>query len=130
MVRTYGQMPRQLFRSLHPMVLQSLTVKSANHSVVNFIFYSRDSSLGFRFSYYVQRNIVSKCGLQPPVLASVQGLLWGSYVGSPADAEPILVAKHQHRTLVADLVPLHSNDVFGLAPHTSILLCYSKEKGQ
>ncbi|KAK3927653.1 Lysosomal-trafficking regulator [Frankliniella fusca] len=97
MVRTYGQMPRQLFRSLHPMAQQSLTLKAINHSM-------------------------------PPVLHSVQGLSWGSYVGSPADPEPVLVAKHQHHTLVADLVPLHSNDAFGLGPHTSILLCYSKEK--
>lgn len=66
---------------------------------------------------------------QPPVIQSVIGLSWGSYVGSPADAEPILVAKHQHHTMVADLVPLHSNDAFGLGLHTSILLCFSKEKG-
>lgn len=97
MVRTYGQMPRQLFRSLHPMAQQSLTVKAVNYSV-------------------------------PPVLPTVQGLTWGSFVGSPADPEPVLVAKHQHHTLVADLVPLHSNDAFGLGPHTSILLCYFKEK--
>lgn len=97
MVKTYGQMPRQLFRSLHPMAQQSLTLKTVNHSV-------------------------------PPVLPSVQGLSWGSYVGSPADAEPVLVAKHQHHTVVADLIPLHSNDAFGLGPHTSILLCFSKEK--
>lgn len=97
MVRTYGQMPRQLFRSLHPMAHQLLALKADNHSV-------------------------------PPVLPSVQGLSWGSYVGSPADADPILVAKHQNHTVVADLIPLHSNDAFGLGPHTSILLCYSREK--
>ncbi|XP_034250095.1 lysosomal-trafficking regulator isoform X2 [Thrips palmi] len=97
MVKTYGQMPRQLFRSLHPMAQQSLTLKAVSHSV-------------------------------PPVLPSVQGLSWGSYVGSPADPEPVLVAKHQHHTVVADLIPLHSNDAFGLGPHTSILLCFSKEK--
>lgn len=97
MVRTYGQMPRQLFRSLHPMAHQSLTLKAMDHSV-------------------------------PPVLPSVRGLSWGSFVGSPADADPVLVAIHLNQTLVADLVPLHSNDAFGLGPHTSILLCYSKEK--
>jgi hypothetical protein len=56
-------------------------------------------------------------------------LLWGSYVGSLSDPDPIVVWKHQHRTPVASLVPLLTNDVFGLAPQTSILLKYSKEKG-
>lgn len=59
----------------------------------------------------------------------MKGLLWGSYVGSPADPDPVVVWKHQHRTPVASLVPLLTNDVFGLAPQTSLLLKYSKEKG-
>ena len=59
----------------------------------------------------------------------MKGLLWGSYVGSLADPDPVVVWKHQHRTPVASLVPLLTNDVFGLAPQTSILLKYSKEKG-
>ncbi|XP_069691772.1 lysosomal-trafficking regulator isoform X2 [Periplaneta americana] len=98
MVRTYGQTPRQLFRSAHPMVVQSLASRTPSSSV---------------------REVVP----------GVKGLLWGSYVGSPADSEPVVVWKHQHRTPVASLVPLLTNDVFGLAPHTSILLRYSKEKG-
>ena len=59
----------------------------------------------------------------------MKGLLWGSYVGSLADPDPVVIWKHQHRTPVASLVPLLTNDVFGLAPQTSILLKYSKEKG-
>lgn len=59
----------------------------------------------------------------------MKGLLWGSYVGSLADPDPVVVWKHQHRTPVASLIPLLTNDVFGLAPQTSILLKYSKEKG-
>lgn len=66
---------------------------------------------------------------QREVVPGVKGLLWGSYVGSPADPDPVVVWKHQHRTPVASLVPLLTNDVFGLAPQTSLLLKYSKEKG-
>ncbi|GFG30500.1 hypothetical protein Cfor_08123, partial [Coptotermes formosanus] len=98
MVKTYGQTPRQLFRSAHPMVVQSLASRTLSSSV---------------------REVVP----------GVKGLLWGSYVGSLADPDPVVVWKHQHRTPVASLVPLLTNDVFGLAPQTSILLKYSKEKG-
>ncbi|XP_068085277.1 lysosomal-trafficking regulator [Anabrus simplex] len=98
MVKTYGQTPRQLFRSAHPMVVQSLSSRTALQSVRE-------------------------------VIPTVKGLRWGSYVGSPADSDPVVVWKHQHRNPVATLVPLLTNDVFGLAPQTSLLLCYSKEKG-
>ncbi|GLH06434.1 Neurobeachin [Gryllus bimaculatus] len=98
MVRTYGQTPRQLFRSAHPMVVQSLSSHTSVQSMRT-------------------------------VITGVKGLVWGSYVGSPSDPEPVVVWKHQHRTPVASLVPLLTNDVFGLAPQTSLLLCYSKEKG-
>ncbi|KAG8236413.1 hypothetical protein J437_LFUL012834 [Ladona fulva] len=83
MIRTYGQTPRQLFRSAHPM---------------------------------------------PSVLPYVRGLQWGSYVGSPADPSPRVVWHHQHHSPVATLVPLLTNDVFGLAPSTSMLLSYGKSK--
>lgn len=66
---------------------------------------------------------------QREVVPGIKGLVWGSYVGSPADPDPVVVWKHQHRTPVASLVPLLTNDVFGLAPQTSLLLKYSKEKG-
>ncbi|XP_071440474.1 lysosomal-trafficking regulator isoform X2 [Hetaerina americana] len=98
MIKTYGQTPRQLFRSAHPMVVQTLLSKASSVSV-------------------------------PSVLPSVRGLQWGSYVGSPADPPPRVVWRQQHRSAVATLIPLITNDVFGLAPLTSILLCYGKSKG-
>lgn len=59
----------------------------------------------------------------------VRGFMWGSYVGSPGEAEPAVVWHHHYRAPVGNLVPLITNDVYGLAPQTSLLLCYSKEKG-
>ncbi|XP_039285549.1 lysosomal-trafficking regulator [Nilaparvata lugens] len=63
-----------------------------------------------------------------PAIQGVAGLQWGSYVGSPTEAAPTAVLHQHHRTPVARLVPLLTNDVFGLAPQTTLLLAYSKEK--
>ncbi|XP_059485723.1 lysosomal-trafficking regulator isoform X2 [Neocloeon triangulifer] len=102
MVRTYGQTPRQLFKAPHPMIVQSLS--------------SKDSKKG-NFSF------------TPPFNGAVQSLRWGSYVGSPAEGEPKVAWKHTHRTPVSGLVPLRSNDVFGLAPCTSLLLAHQGGRG-
>ncbi|KAF4527890.1 hypothetical protein B566_EDAN012302 [Ephemera danica] len=101
MVRTYGQTPRQLFRTPHPMVVQALA--------------SKDSK-GFS-------------AVPLPLGGAVQNLRWGSYVGSPTEGEPHIAWKHVHRTPVAGLVPLRNNDVFGLAPCTSLLLVYNGKGG-
>ncbi|KAL1139455.1 hypothetical protein AAG570_006439, partial [Ranatra chinensis] len=93
MVRTYGQTPKQLFRTPHRMAVESLLP-----------------------AYY-----------QPQVLPSVKGLKWGRYVGSPAEGPPVVVWQHWHQSVVASLVPLLTNDVFGLAPSTALLLSYTKE---
>lgn len=51
---------------------------------------------------------------------------WGNYVGSPGDCAPAVIWQQNHRTPVASLIPLLTNDVFGLAPNTALLLAYSK----
>ncbi|XP_054259566.1 lysosomal-trafficking regulator isoform X2 [Macrosteles quadrilineatus] len=61
-------------------------------------------------------------------LPGVKGVSWGNYVGSPSDSSPSVIWQQQHRTPVASLIPLLTNDVFGLAPSTALLLAYSKEK--
>lgn len=60
--------------------------------------------------------------------AGVKGVSWGNYVGSPSDSSPSVIWQQQHRTPVASLIPLLTNDVFGLAPSTALLLAYSKVK--
>lgn len=102
MVRTYGQTPRQLFRAPHPMVVQALASKCTGKGTST---------------------------IQPPLGGSVQNLRWGAYVGSPAEGEPKIVWKNAHRTPVAGLVPLRNNDVFGLAPCTSLLLAHQGRGG-
>ncbi|CAB3359283.1 Hypothetical predicted protein [Cloeon dipterum] len=102
MVRQYGQMPRQLFKAPHPMIVQSLANKESKRSIAQFA---------------------------PPFHGAVQNLRWGSYVGSPTEGEPKVAWKHTHRTPITGLVPLRSNDVFGLAPCTSLLLTNQNGRG-
>ncbi|XP_047002591.1 lysosomal-trafficking regulator [Schistocerca americana] len=99
MVRTYGQTPRQLFRSPHQMAAQTLTSKRL----------STTSRL--------------------PMDGLVRGLQWGHYVGSPAEPEPSEVWQRRHRVPVGHLIPLATGDVYGLAPHTCLLLSYTKDRG-
>jgi hypothetical protein len=101
MVRTYGQTPRQLFKAPHPMIVQTLASKEAKGAFP----------------------------VTLPLGGAVQSLRWGSYIGSPAEAEPRIVWKHTYRTPVAGLVAIRSNEVFGLAPCTSLLLVYNGRGG-
>lgn len=62
------------------------------------------------------------------MIPNIRGLVWGSYVGSPDEPPPVIVWKHKHRNPVAKLVPLKTNDVFGLAKFTTLLHSYHKDK--
>lgn len=61
-------------------------------------------------------------------LSDIVGIKWGNYVGAPGN-DPVLCWKNKHRSLLASLVPLTTGDVFGLPNYTTLLLGYSKEKG-
>lgn len=57
----------------------------------------------------------------------VKGLNWGNFVGSPSEGQPSVIWQGTHHTPISTLVALLSNDVFGLAPSTTLLLAYIKE---
>lgn len=104
MISTYGQMPKQLFSSPHPLV--SLSLASAQ-----------------------QRT--APLPTTQVAMAEVQGLRWGSYVGSPSDPAPRLVlarAPLGDQGLVGKLLPLRTNDVWGLPRNSCLLLGYSHDK--
>ncbi|XP_022255691.1 lysosomal-trafficking regulator-like [Limulus polyphemus] len=95
MIKTFGQMPRQLFNSPHSAVAQSGSEETVyTHSA----------------------------------FAEVQGLKWGSYVGSLCETEPNLIWRRSHPAPLGCLLPLVTNDVFGLALNTCLMLSYKKEK--
>ncbi|XP_076318976.1 lysosomal-trafficking regulator mauve isoform X2 [Tachypleus tridentatus] len=95
MIKTFGQMPRQLFNSPHPPI-----APFGSEEIVH----TRSA------------------------LSEVQGLKWGGYVGSLCETEPNLIWRRSHPAPIACLLPLITNDVFGLALNTCLILSYKKEK--
>ncbi|KAK8783119.1 hypothetical protein V5799_015550 [Amblyomma americanum] len=105
MIRTYGQMPKQLFSSPHPLVTLSLAES--------------------------QRNAAGSASAQV-AMAEVRGLRWGSYVGSPSEPPPRLVLRRttqKDQGPVSHLASLRTNDVWGLPAHSCLLLTYSHASG-
>lgn len=94
MIRTFGQMPKQLFKHPHPHRLQNSVSP-------------RDSSTWTQ------------------VLGEVNGLKWGRFVGSPAEAEPVVVFSSSGSSFRGSLVPLQTSDVFGLPPDSCLLVSYN-----
>ena len=67
---------------------------------------------------------------QSSVMKNVTGVRWGNYVGSPDHPDPVMAWSQNHGSLIASLVALPTEDVFGLRLHSSLLVMYSKEKGR
>jgi len=100
MIRTFGQTPRQIFTIPHP--TQTPPVPS------------------------------------PPrpepvrVLKGVRGLSWGTFAGSPSQPPPVVIWRRSpsaSSTKVATLIPLATNDAFGLPADTCLFLSYSRNNG-
>ncbi|KAF6210395.1 hypothetical protein GE061_013499 [Apolygus lucorum] len=81
----------------------------------------------FRAAHPMVVKSLAPTSVPPQVLPSVKGLQWGHYVGSPGDTAPLQISLHSHHTPITSLVALLSNDVFGLAQNSTLLLTYSKE---
>ncbi|GFT10478.1 lysosomal-trafficking regulator [Nephila pilipes] len=101
MVKTLGQMPKQLFSSPHPMVslsLASLDLKEEN------------------------------CDLLEAV-DTVKGLRWGDFVGSPSTGTPSLVWCRKQTVVLGNFLPLLANYMFGLGENICLLLNQKKKSG-
>lgn len=59
----------------------------------------------------------------------VQGLIWGSYVGSPDDDDPVIIWQRRHSISIGNLVAVITNEVFGLRHNAVLLVQYCKERG-
>lgn len=97
MIRTFGQMPKQLFKHAHPQIGQNT---SANVLPSN----------------------------SPNANCEVGSLKWGSFVGSPSEPEPVVLFKKVNSTLRGSLVPLKTDDIFGLPPNSCLLVSYNTFK--
>ncbi|RWS15169.1 lysosomal-trafficking regulator-like protein [Dinothrombium tinctorium] len=100
MTKTFGQMPKQLFFSSH------LNVYPKTHG-------------------RMQRS----SEVFPQVIGEVNGLKWGTYVFSPSEPEPLVVCRKNGYSKIAALIPLVTNDVFGISKNSCLMLKYNKHKG-
>ena len=89
MIKNYGQTPKQLFKSPHPMVHSNLTSSSPLKKL--------DSS--------------PESGLCPRVLDNIIGLKWGLFVGSPSQSAPVIVWTTKQSVPVRKFVPAANNEV-------------------
>jgi len=92
MIETYGQTPLQLFSSVHPLPLADLVRQERSNSPPPL-----------------------------PVVSTVTGMTWGSYVGAPGQPAPTVVWQQNQGVTVTNLVRMETNEVFGI-PSRSILV--------
>ena len=98
MVATYGQTPLQLFFSPHPLPVEELVENDEE---------PMDSAL--------------------PVMFSIQGMTWGTWVGSPGHPAPYVVWQQAQSAPVVSLISMESNDIIGL--HDRALLLANDKRG-
>merc|ERR1719470_80060 len=92
MIETYGQTPLQLFSSVHPLPLADLVRQERSNSPPPL-----------------------------PVVSTVTGMTWGSYVGAPGMPAPTVVWQQNQGVTVTNLVRMETNEVFGV-PSRSLLV--------
>ncbi|XP_074663000.1 lysosomal-trafficking regulator-like [Tubulanus polymorphus] len=120
MIKTYGQTPKQLFKSPH--LSCASTETSSSNLVTNILFTSSERSSS---STDQDKPIKYK----PSPLMSVRGLKWGTYVTSPDCSKPRITWSQTFKSAVTSLYALPTGEVFGLGPCSCLLVRYSKEKG-
>ncbi|XP_055949206.1 lysosomal-trafficking regulator-like isoform X3 [Argiope bruennichi] len=98
MVKTLGQMPKQLFFNPHPMVSLSLASIDLTED--------HDDIL--------------------EVVDTVRGLHWGDFVGSPSTGVPSLVWCRKQAVVLGSFSPLLANYMFGLGENICLLLNQKK----
>ena len=93
MVETYGQTPVQLFFSPHPLPVEELVESESEGPLHTSI----------------------------PVMESVRGLAWGTWVGSPDQPAPYIVWQQAQDAPVISLISMESNDIIGLHNRAAVL---------
>ena len=135
MIKTFGQMPGQLFKIPHPQChLNALTNHSSKPTVIPSTtstgsmssLSSRDSISSRRPSRKRNSTLTHQTALTTVVvMGEVSGLKWGSYVGSPSEPHPVVVFKTANSSFRGAMVPLHTNDIFGLPRNSCLLVAFN-----
>ena len=111
MVKTYGQTPKQLFKTPHPMPIRSLQ-NSDSISHLSLPHLTNAYSYGYNYK-------------------EVKGLKWGYFPGSPNESEPVILFRQllsNTKEIISYLAPLPTNDIIGIPDNTTCLLHLSKNK--
>ncbi|KAL5007985.1 hypothetical protein ScPMuIL_013566 [Solemya velum] len=107
MVKTYGQTPKQLFRTPQ----------------------SQSVAIATRLS---QLNLFQPGSTpiinSPSPISTVMGVKWGQYVGSADLPQPTITWKNTYSAIVSSLVALPTGEVFGIGANSCFLVMYSKER--
>ncbi|ESP02686.1 hypothetical protein LOTGIDRAFT_177027, partial [Lottia gigantea] len=111
MIKTYGQTPKQLFRSPHP------GIQKSSEGILSQIFLNPSSDLEERSRTYVPRPI-----------KTVSGLKWGNYVGSPEFLPPVPTWMERYPTRITSMVPVSAGVVFGVPEKSCVIVLNSKAK--
>ncbi|KAJ8248339.1 hypothetical protein GJAV_G00240950 [Gymnothorax javanicus] len=120
MIKTYGQMPRQLFSSSHISRSAPQLPTEGELPTALGLFIHR----GFRDSKEPPRE-----SLHMDPLPWVKGLKWGEYVGSPSAPDPVVCFSKPHGEHLASLLALPTRAVCGLSLNFCLMMIYSKEQG-
>ncbi|XP_067682841.1 lysosomal-trafficking regulator-like isoform X2 [Haliotis asinina] len=105
MIKTYGQTPKQLFRTPHRQGVVTGTPSAAP--------LLSDPHLDGR-----ERRPIS----------NINGLRWGNFVGSPEGGAPVTVWRKVYPVVITTLVPLPTGYVFGLEANSCALVLHAKDR--
>ncbi|OWF37617.1 Lysosomal-trafficking regulator [Mizuhopecten yessoensis] len=113
MVKTYGQMPKQLFKLPHPQQGQ------AQPGILKQLIGQTGPSHGldYRSAPYV-----------PSVVPTVSSLKWGVYAGSPQLQPPTVVWQEKYEKALASLFALSTGEIIGVGEDSYCVTMNSKQK--
>ncbi|CAF1260130.1 unnamed protein product [Didymodactylos carnosus] len=114
-IRTCGQVPKQLFPQQHPSIISTSTVHSSNGTV---------SSVPKRS----ERGIFEQTLPIDSIHRHALGVKWGDFVGSYDQPSPEYVSKHECPIPVVQFICLsNGNEIICLPPYTSLFYQQNQE---
>jgi hypothetical protein len=115
MIKTWGQTPKQIFQSNHPLSLVvAQQIKKSTSLTLSNSSLSPNTSAAQITAFFEPASSIHNL---------VQNVRWGSYVGSlEQNSPPVCVYKESCKKNIVSLVSLPNNEVVGLAQYRALLL--------
>ncbi|XP_048259527.1 lysosomal-trafficking regulator-like isoform X2 [Haliotis rufescens] len=112
MIKTYGQTPKQLFRSPHRQCVVTGTTPATPL---------------LADPHLAGREVKHLSYIRRPI-SNINGLRWGNFVGSPEGGTPVTVWRKVYPVVITTLVPLPTGYVFGLEADSCALVLHAKDR--